>query len=338
MVTKPTESPSVAYASCAVSGIDDALFALKPEGLSDVERQSALTQLSLYEVTQKSRFLGYQANQYDNYGELSQYMTMHLNNIGDPFVTGNFTINTKFMERPVLDYYAALWNAKWPHESNDLESYWGYVLTMGSTEGNLYGLWNARDYLAGKVLLDDPETAAKAVTAPANSLPRKLVWHQADCPHDNPNAYTPVAFYSEDTHYSIIKIMRILNVSTFYELGTNQYPGQCPITKDGQWPQEVPSVGGALGPGCIDVDALEKLVEFFASRGYPIMVCCNYGTTFKGAYDDVEAVGKRLLPMLKKYGLDEREVVYDPAQGLSDRRTGYWIQMAGTVRNSVYGP
>ncbi|MEB3258243.1 MAG: hypothetical protein VKN83_08005 [Cyanobacteriota bacterium] len=33
-----------------------------------------------------------------------------------------------------------------------------YVLTMGCTEGNLYGLWNGRDYLAGKVLLDDPDT------------------------------------------------------------------------------------------------------------------------------------------------------------------------------------
>jgi histidine decarboxylase len=341
MVTRPSEDPAKAYASCDVPGIDNQLFQLPAEGLTDVQRQTALTQLSLYEVGQKTNFLGYQANQYDAYGDLSQYLTLHLNNIGDPFVSGNFTVNTKFMERPVLDYYAALWNARWPHDPDDGESFWGYVLTMGSTEGNLYGLWNARDYLAGKALLDDPAQAATATAAAAagrlGTVLRKLIWHQAAVPEGSPNAYTPVAFYSVDTHYSIIKIMRILNVNTFYELGTARYPGQCPITSDGDWPQEVPSQGGALGPGTIDIEALASLVDFFAARGYPIIVNLNYGTTFKGAYDDVEEVGRVLMPIFKKYGLDEREVVYDPGQGLKDIRTGYWIHVDGAL-GATYMP
>ncbi|WP_325205982.1 hypothetical protein [Vibrio sp. 03_296] len=29
-----------------------------------------------------------------------------MNNVGDPFVDGNYTVNTKFVERMVLDYFA----------------------------------------------------------------------------------------------------------------------------------------------------------------------------------------------------------------------------------------
>jgi len=339
MSSDRTKSTFGAYEGLDVTGIDTELFHLSEEGLSEPARKTALAALSTYEATQKDLFLGYQANQYGLYGDLAQYLTLHLNNIGDPFASGNFTVNTKMMERPVLDYYASLWNARWPHDEKDDESYWGYVLTMGSTEGNLYGLWNARDYLAGKVLLDDPKTAARAAAMAANGLPgralRKLIWHQAPAPADNPNAYTPVAFYSEDTHYSIIKIMRILGIQTFYELGSNLFPGQCPLGDP--WPEEVPSKGGAAGPGCVDVDALVKLVEFFAQKGYPIILCLNYGTTFKGAYDDVATICERLQPIFQKYGLESRKVVYDPKKGLSDTRTGFWIHVDGAL-GATYMP
>ena len=85
----------------------------------------------------------------------SRYLGTLLNNIGDPYVPGNYTVNTKWMERNVLDYYASLWNAKWPHDEDDPETYWGYISTMGSSEGNLYGIWNARDYLQGKFMMTD---------------------------------------------------------------------------------------------------------------------------------------------------------------------------------------
>ena len=43
---------------------------------------------------------------------LKDYLALHLNNVGDPFQRGNCTINSKWLERAVLDYYAAPWNAR----------------------------------------------------------------------------------------------------------------------------------------------------------------------------------------------------------------------------------
>ncbi|WP_199337208.1 pyridoxal-dependent decarboxylase [Nostoc sp. FACHB-152] len=341
IVSPPTKDSCSAYPT--VSGITYKNFALSSTGLSPEQRTAALSQLQKYELVQKAHFLGYQVNQSFNYEQdLKQYLNYHINNVGDPFQSGNFTVNSKFMERAVLDYYASLWNARWPHDPNDLESYWGYVLTMGCTEGNLYGLWNGRDYLAGKFLLNDPtveEEARKAsLSGQPRSVPRRLMYQQARILEENPNAHTPVAFYSEDTHYSIIKAMRVMAMQNFYEIGTEKYPQENPLAPGHPWPKEVPSQGGNDGPGSIDIEALCKLVEFFAAKGYPILVCFNYGTTFKGAYDDVEAAGKALLPILKKYGLDERKVYYDSGDPTKyDIRNGYWFHVDGAL-GAAYMP
>lgn len=299
-----------------------AMFALPPEGLPAPQREKCFQALTAYILTQKSHFLGYQANQALDYGQdTKQFLDCHVNNIGDPFKSGNFTVNSKVMETAVLDYYARLWRAQLPHDPAKPESYWGYVLTMGSTEGNLYGLWNARDYLAGrKLLIDQPP-------APKNRRVEYL--HPKAAP--NPNAYTPVAFFSEDTHYSIIKALRVLAIPNFGEIGRERYPGQNPIDPRGSWEgyDEVPSSGSKSGPGSIDIDKLATLVEFFARNGYPIMICCNFGTTFKGAYDDVEGIGKRLLPTFEKCGLVNRKVEYE--KGKTDIRNGFWIHVDGAL-------
>ncbi len=111
--------------------------------------------------TQHANFFGFQANQNQKYSDYACLLDMHTNNIGDPFTGGLFTLNSKFCERAVLDYFAALWNYDWPHREKQedlgdddyLSRYWGYVLSMGFTEGNLYGLYNARDYLKGMMLI-----------------------------------------------------------------------------------------------------------------------------------------------------------------------------------------
>ncbi len=336
--TDPLQPPCELYPE--VFGISCDSFQLPPEGMTAAHRSAALTQLQAYQSLQKSRTLGFQANQDINYQEdLQPFLNFHINNVGDPFQTGSFTLNSKWMERAVLDYYARLWNAVWPHDPENPESYWGYVLTMGSTEGNLYGLWNGRDYLAGKCLLDDPHAEAETREASrdgrARCVPRRLVYQQAKAPTDTPHAFSPVAFYSEDTHYSIIKALRMLEIQTFYEIGTNDYPGQCPISADGTWPKEVPSQDGGSGPGSIDVDALSQLVEFFAARGYPILVNLNYGTTFKGAYDDVETIGKRLMPIIRRHGLDQRNIEYQ--DGRHETRQGFWIHVDGAL-GAAYMP
>jgi histidine decarboxylase len=325
-----------------VPGITCDKFQLPPDGMSEEQRADALAELERYLSGQKANFLGYQANQALDYEELKRYLDYHVNNIGDPFKSGNFTVNSKWMERAVLDYYAALWNARWPNDPKDPESYWGYVLTMGSTEGNLYGMWNARDYLAGKFLLEDSQAADEAKAASEGgepqSVPRRLLYVQAPVPPQSPNAFTPVAFYSDDTHYSIIKAGIVLGIQTFYEIGNTLYPQENPLAPGQPWPKEVPSQGGNAGPGSIDVDALATLVEFFASKGYPILVIFNYGTTFKGAYDDVEAAGNALIPILKKYGLYERKVYYDPNNTHKyDVRSGYWFHIDGAL-GSAYMP
>lgn len=319
-------------------------FHLTGDGLTSDKREHALTAARHYHSNQKAHFLGFQMNQNLQYSkDFSTYLDTSLNNVGDPFSTGNLTINSKFMERAVLDYFALLWNARCPHNSTDTESYWGFLLTMGCTEGNLYGMWNARDYLSGKMVMNDTSVKRKVNSqrtsydgATNHNSPLRLKYNQAKCPDDNPNAYTPIAFYSQDTNYSFAKAMTMLAIRTFYEVGHEMYRDECPLEDyHGQdWPEEVPSEES----GAIDVDALTTLVEFFAKRGYPIIVCFNYGTTYKGAYDDVEAAGKKLMPILKQHNLFERKVSCNSEdENQFDCRTGYWFHVDGAL-GAAYMP
>jgi histidine decarboxylase len=94
--------------------------------------------------------LGFMVSQDFHYPQiLHSPLTSVMSNLaGDPFTTTKpHPHSSKWIERNVLDYFASLWNAKWPHDPSDPESYWGYVLTMGSTEGNMHALWSARNYL-----------------------------------------------------------------------------------------------------------------------------------------------------------------------------------------------
>lgn len=340
-VSMPIHQPSSAYPSLRNITIED--FQLPSTGLTEEQRAKALAQLHEYLSIQKANFLGYQVNQQLDYeDDLKPYLNYHVNNVGDPFIDGNLTIHSKWMERAVLDYYARVWNARLPHNPADGESYWGYVVSMGCTEGNLYGLWNARDYLAGKLLLEEHTAEEEARVASfeghPRSLLRRLIYKQALPLDGKPHAYTPVVFYSEDTHYSIIKAGIVLGLHTFYEIGQHYYPNENPLAPGQPWSKEVPSTQGSTGPGSIDIPSLVKLVEFFATKGYPILICFNYGTTFKGAYDDVEAAGKALMPIFQRYGLQERKVYYDPSDpNQFDLRTGYWFHVDGAL-GAAYMP
>ena len=286
-------------------------------GLKEGQQDAAQKESLDFLLAQTENAIGYQNNlsmpEYEKL--LSPYLGIMSNNIGDPFTAGTFTINTKVMECNVLDYYASLWNAKWPYKLEDPETYWGYVLTMGSTEGNLYAAWNARDYLSGKYLFYYPEDLIQAqafnrarsrkgkISIPFGYMlgQAQIVQSRRMSEEQQENAFSPVVFYSEDTHYSNIKATQTIDIPTFYTVGVKKYPGQCPLPESGGvWPTEVPSEGDAQGPGSIDMDSLELLVDFFSGKGHPIYIVLNYGSTFKGSYDDVEVIGDRLLPILKK--------------------------------------
>lgn len=64
-------------------------------------------------------------------------MAFPLNNVGDPFADATYQVETREFEREVLSFFAALLRA--PEDD-----WWGYV-TNGGTEGNLYGLYLARE-------------------------------------------------------------------------------------------------------------------------------------------------------------------------------------------------
>ncbi|MCX5212162.1 histidine decarboxylase [Kitasatospora sp. NBC_00240] len=318
-------------------------FELPAGGLDDGQRLRALDTMDAYLTSKRRYLLGYQATQEmgGSAFDLGRFMHHNINNLGDPFQSGGYKPNTKVVERAVLDYYAALWHAKGPYDAADPESYWGYVLSMGSTEGNMYALWNARDYLSGKALIQPP-------AATPDGTPRYL---RAAAEPGNPNAHRPVAFYSEDTHYSFAKAVHVLGVETFHAVGTEQYPDECPLAaptaaQSPAWPAEVPSRKGPSGhtwdgTGEIDIDALAVLVEFFAAKGHPIFVSLNLGSTFKGAHDDVREVCERLLPIFEKHGLIRSEVAYgkDPSTGepLTDLRRRFWIHVDGAL-GAGYAP
>lgn len=173
LVSPPSRNPIVAYGK--QRGITPALYQVPSEGLDDRQREKAQRETAHRTAEQTANFLGYQANMGGNYEVISAFLSSSVNNIGDPFEAGSFTVNSKWMERNVLDYYASLWNAKWPHDPKDPETYWGYVLTMGSSEGNLYGMWNARDYLEGKFMMSDEKTGRYYYTCRPRNPPETLM-------------------------------------------------------------------------------------------------------------------------------------------------------------------
>ncbi|QMU75116.1 histidine decarboxylase [Streptacidiphilus sp. PB12-B1b] len=320
-------------------------FAIPAGGLDQEQRLRALNRMDEYLTRKRRHLLGFQATQEmgGSAFDLGRFMQHNINNLGDPFQSGGYKPNTKAVERAVLDYYAALWHAAGPHHPDDPESYWGYVLSMGSTEGNMYALWNARDYLSGKPLIR-PRAGAPDSRAAEPAVPTGLPGLHG------PNARRPVAFYSEDTHYSFAKAVCVLGVETFHAVGVEQYPGECPLVgpqgEPRDWPAEVPSRSGPSGhswdgTGEIDIDALAALVEFFAAKGHPVFVSLNLGSTFKGAHDDVRGVCERLLPIFERHGLIQGPVVHgrDRATGepSTDLRRRFWIHVDGAL-GAGYAP
>ncbi len=82
-------------------------------------------------------FVGYPCNLQFDYGELLPFLNYSINNIGDPFAPSNYRVTTREQECEVINTYA-----EWTHAPMD--NVWGYV-TNGGTEGNMYGLYLARE-------------------------------------------------------------------------------------------------------------------------------------------------------------------------------------------------
>ena len=72
-----------------------------------------------------------------DYSALAPFLGISLNNIGDPFTAPTYQLNSHSFEREVVSFFAELTRAP-------KDRWWGYV-TNGGTEGNLYGLYLARE-------------------------------------------------------------------------------------------------------------------------------------------------------------------------------------------------
>lgn len=164
---------------------------------------------------------GYPCNQAFDYRELWPLLAYSLNNVGDPFATTNYRLSTHDVEREVIHTFARLAGAA-------IDDVWGYV-TNGGTEGNMYGLYLARELYPGGLV-----------------------------------------YYSEDTHYSVQKSLRVLGMRSIMIRSHES--------------------------GAIDEHDLYETLRIH--RDVPPILFLNVGTTMKGAIDDVMAI-RRMLEDLR---------------------------------------
>jgi len=182
------------------------------QDLSEHDRQR-LNSLSQHLKQEAQHFLGYPCTSIFDYSSLFHFLDLPMNNVGDPFVNTLFHLNSHEFEREVLEIFRS-----WTHAPAD--SFWGYV-TNGGTEGNMYGVFLARELY--------------------------------------PNG---MVYYSEDTHYSVAKSLRVLNVRNI--MIKSQANGE------------------------MDYADLRETLRIH--RDVTPIIFANIGTTMKGAVDNLDEI------------------------------------------------
>ncbi|NOX99150.1 MAG: aminotransferase class V-fold PLP-dependent enzyme, partial [Verrucomicrobia bacterium] len=160
-------------------------------------------------------FAGYPCNADFDYTPLYRFLEFPINNVGDPYLASNYHLNSHEFECEVLEVARELTHAP-------ADDFWGYV-TNGGTEGNMYGIFLARELY--------PEG---------------------------------IVYYSEDTHYSVNKVLRMLHIRNVM-IRSNP-------------------------DGTIDLDDLRESINIH--RDTPVIVFANAGTTMKGAIDDLDGINE----------------------------------------------
>lgn len=117
--------------------------------ISDSDEQRLTEHLS-YVDTHSETMMGYPAARDFDYSSLLPFLNYPLNNVGDPFVTSTSKVDSREFEREVLSWWAEILNA--PEDD-----WWGYV-TNGGTEGNLYGLYLARELHPNSIVYFSKDT------------------------------------------------------------------------------------------------------------------------------------------------------------------------------------
>ena len=183
---------------------------------------------------EEKTFVGYPVNSAFDYSELFNFLSIPLNNVGDPFCSSYYGLHSRDFEQEVLNWFANL------HQAPS-DNYCGYV-TNGGTEGNLYGLYLAREL-----------------------YPKGVV------------------YYSQDTHYSVSKNIRVLNMENVM-------------------------IKSRLN-GEMDYKDLRDMMSTW--RSAPPIIFANVGTTMREGFDDIEEIKK----VLKSLAIPEYYIHVDAALG-----------------------
>lgn len=101
------------------------------------KKNRRLTEFLDYMREEADHFLGYPCTREFDYSALYPFLRLPMNNVGDPFIESRYHLNSHEYEREVIAFFAALTHAR-------QDQIWGYV-TNGGTEGNMYGIYLARE-------------------------------------------------------------------------------------------------------------------------------------------------------------------------------------------------
>jgi histidine decarboxylase len=148
------------------------------DGMPAEEIDKCLNHAKSYFQMMSSRFAGYQVNLDMDYTKLFEFLNFSLNNAGDPFIDSNYGVNSRMMERPVLEFVAELFHAI-------DKNYWGYI-TSGGSEGNIFAANLARTSLESFSHSTSPDTSRS----------------------------TPIAYFSQASHYSVPKAVDLLAINS----------------------------------------------------------------------------------------------------------------------------
>lgn len=112
--------------------------------------QARLARLHTEVKAHTANFLGYPVSKDFDYTELLPFLQFPLNNLGDPFADSTWKVATREFEQEVVGFFADVLRAP-------PDNWWGYV-TNGGTEGNLYGLYLAREMMPKGIVYYSQDT------------------------------------------------------------------------------------------------------------------------------------------------------------------------------------
>lgn len=135
---------------------------------SYLKAHKALNGFEAYLKKMTQSLIGYPTNLAYDYRPLLPFFQYSLNNLGDPFHDCGFKIHSRSFEKKVLDFFAKLYQIP-------KDKFWGYVCS-GGTEGNLYGLFLARElYPKGHLIFSQASHYSIHKAARILKLPHTII-------------------------------------------------------------------------------------------------------------------------------------------------------------------